>query len=121
MAPPPPVLLFNLLKFLPLLLGKINRDLVMHSHHDFMNTLAGVAPHLPELGCGFIDDRRYFSRLFWRQAELRAEALLHPVTHPGRAMALNDKVPSVPSAESSASDATSHEDKKKSGNKFPLQ
>jgi hypothetical protein len=120
-VPPLSLSFFDLPKFLPLLVGKSNRDLVVRFHYDFMNKSAGVAPHLPELAGRFIDDRRHFGRLFRCQAELRAESLLHPVTHSARAMNLRDKVPSVPSPESSASDATSDEDKKKSGNKFPLQ
>src|SRR5581483_940452 len=86
-----------------------------------MDAPAGVAPHFPELGGRFIDDWRNFGRLFGRQAKLRAEVLLHSVAQPAWPVTLGDKVPGVPAAESRSSNSTSDEDKKKSGNKFPLQ
>ena len=53
---PPPVLLFDLLKFLPLFVGKVDRDLLMRFRHDLMDAPAGVAPYPLELRGGFIDN-----------------------------------------------------------------
>ena len=46
---PPPVALFDLLKFLLLFVGQIGRDLLVCFRHDFMDAPAGVAPYLLEL------------------------------------------------------------------------
>ena len=54
---PPPVSLFDLLKFLPLFVGKIDRDLLVRFRHDPMDAAAGVAPYLLELRSRFIDNR----------------------------------------------------------------
>jgi hypothetical protein len=62
---PPPMPLFDLLKFLSLFVGEIHRDPVVRFCHDLMNASAGVVPHLPELDGGLIDNRRYFGDLFW--------------------------------------------------------
>jgi hypothetical protein len=44
---PPPVSLFDLLKFLPLFVGKIDRDFLVRFRHDLMDAPAGVTPYLP--------------------------------------------------------------------------
>ena len=46
---PPPVALFDLLKFLLLFVGQIGRDLLVCFSHDFMDAPAGVTPYLLEL------------------------------------------------------------------------
>ena len=51
---PPPVSLLDLLKFLPLFVGKIGRDFLVRVRHDLMNAPAGVAPYLLELRSRFI-------------------------------------------------------------------
>ena len=56
MVAPLAVSLFNLLKFLPLFVGKIGRDLRVRFRHDFMDTLARVAPYLLELRSRFINN-----------------------------------------------------------------
>lgn len=121
MMVPPPVLLFDLLKFLPLFVSKIDRDLPVRLRHGLMDTPAGVASYLPELHSRVINNWRNFADLLWRQAELRAKALLHPVANSSRTVALKEKMPVVPSSECSTGDSTSHEYKNESGNKFPPQ
>ena len=69
---PPPVSLFDLLKFLPLFVGKIDRDLLVRFRHDLMDAPAGVAPYLLELRSRFIDNWRNFRDLFRCQTKLRA-------------------------------------------------
>ena len=54
---PPPVSLFDLLEFLPLFVGKIDRDLLVRFRHDLMDAPAGVTPYLTELRSRFIDNR----------------------------------------------------------------
>ena len=116
----PPVSLFDLLKFLPLFVGKIDRDLLVRFRHDSMDAPAGVAPYLLELcGC-FIDNRRNFCRLFRCQPKLSPKPLFHSVAHSPWTVNVKEKMPSVKSPQSSARDSTSDEYKDKSGNQFPL-
>jgi len=117
---PPPVALFDLLKSLPLFVGKIDRDLLVRFRHDLMDAPAGVAPYLLELRSRFIDDWRNFGGLFRCQPKFRAKALFHSVAYSSWMVNLKEKMMSVPSAQSSASDSASDEYKDKSGNKFPL-
>jgi len=117
---PPPVSLFDLLKFLPLFVGKIDRDLLVRFRHDLMDAPASVAPYLLELRSGFIDNWRNLGELFRCQTELRAKSLFHSVAHSSWTMNLKEKMVSVQSPQSSASDSTGDEDKEKSGNKLPL-
>jgi len=82
---PPPVSLFDLLKFLPLLVGKIDRDLLVRFRHDRMDAAAGVAPYLLELRGRFIDNRRNFCDLFRCQPKLsRSRSFILSPTRPGR-------------------------------------
>jgi hypothetical protein len=117
---PPPVSLFDLLKFLPLFVGKIDRDFVVRFRHDLMHAPAGVAPYLLELRSRFIDNWRNFSDLFRCQTKLRAKPLFHSVAHSPWMVNIKEKMPSIKSPQSSASDSASDEYKDKSGNKFPL-
>ena len=117
---PPPVLLFDLLKFLPLFVGKVDRDLLMRFRHDLMDAPAGVAPYPLELRSGFIDNWRNFGDLFRCQPKLRAKPLFHSVAHSPWTVKLKEKVPSVKSPQNNARDSASDEYKNKSGNKFPL-
>jgi hypothetical protein len=117
---PPAVSFFDLLKFLPLFIGKIDRDLLVRFHHDFMDAPAGVVPYLLELRSRFIDNWRNFGDLFRCQTKLRAKALFHSVAHSSWMVNIKEKLPSVKSPQSSASDSASDEYKNKSGNKFPL-
>jgi hypothetical protein len=120
MVAPPAVSLFDLLKFLPLFVGKADRDLLVRFGHDFMDAPAGVAPYLLELRSRFIDNRRDFSDLFRCQTKLRAKVLFHSVADSPWTVNVKEKMPSVKSPQSSASDSASDENKNKSGNKFPL-
>ena len=43
---PPPVSLFDLLKFLPLFVGKIDCDFLVRFRHELMDAPARVAPYL---------------------------------------------------------------------------
>jgi hypothetical protein len=117
---PPPVSLFELLKFLPLLVGKIDRDLLVRFRHDPMDAAAGVAPYLLELRGRFIDNRRNFCDLFRCQPKLSPKPLFHSVADSPWTVTVKEKMPSVKSPQSSASDSASDEYKDKSGNKFPL-
>ena len=53
---PPPVPLFDLLKFLPLFVGKVRCDLLVRFGHDLMDASAGIAPYSLELRSRFIDN-----------------------------------------------------------------
>jgi hypothetical protein len=117
---PPPVSLFDLLKFLPLFVGKIDRDLLVRFRHDPMDAAAGVAPYFLELRSRFIDNRRNFCGLFRCQPKLRAKPLFHSVANSPWTVNVKEKMPSVKSPQSSAGDSASDEYKDKSGNKFPL-
>jgi len=63
---PPPVSLLDLLKFLPLFVGEVGRDLLVRFGNDLMDAPAGVAPYLLQLGGGLIDNWRNFGELFRR-------------------------------------------------------
>lgn len=117
---PPPVSLLDLLKFLPLFVGKIDCNFLVRIRHELMDALARVAPYLTELRSRFIDNWRNFCDLFGRQSKLSAKALFHSIGHPSWTVNIKEKMASVKSAESSASDSTSDEYKDKSGNQFPL-
>ena len=120
MVAPLAVSLFDLLKFLPLFVGKIDRDFVVRFRHDLMHAPARVAPYLLELRSRFIDNWRNFSDLFRCQTKLRAKPLFHSVAHSPWMVNIKEKMPSIKSPQSSASDSASDEYKDKSGNKFPL-
>ena len=120
MVAPPPVPLFDLLKLLSLFVSKICRDLLVRFRHDLMDAPAGVAPYLLELRIRFIDDWRNFGDLFRCQPKFRAKALFHSVAHSPWMVNIKEKMPSIKSPQSSASDSASDEYKDKSGNKFPL-
>jgi|SRR5580704_8067443 hypothetical protein len=117
---PPPVTLFDLLKFLLLFVGQIGRDLLVGFRDDFMDAPAGVPPYLLELRSRFINNWRNFGDLFGCQTKLRAKPLFHSVAYSSWTVNLKEKMMSVPSTQSSASDSASDEYKDKSGNKFPL-
>jgi hypothetical protein len=117
---PTPVPLFDLLEFLPLFVGEVNRDVLMRFRHDLVHAPAGVAPNLPKLRSRFIDNWRNLCHLFRCQPKLRAKALFHSVAHSSRTVILKEKMPRVKSAQSSASDSTGDEYKDKSSNKFPF-
>jgi len=117
---PPPVSLLDLLKFLPLFVGKIDRDFLVRLRHDLMDAPAGVAPYLLELRSRFIDNWRNLCDLFRCQPKLSTKPLFHSVADSSWTVKLKEKMPSVKSSQSSASDSTSDEYKEKSGNKFPL-
>ena len=120
MVAPPPVPLFDLLKLLPLFVSKICRDLLVRFRHDLMHAPAGVAPDLLQLGSRFIDNWRNFGDLFGCQTKLRPKPLFHSVAHSPWMVNIKEKMPSIKSPQSSASDSASDEYKDKSGNKFPL-
>ena len=61
---PSPVALFDLLKFLPLSVGKIGRDFLVRFGHDLMDASAGVTPYILKLRSRFIDNWRNFGDLF---------------------------------------------------------
>jgi len=117
---PPPVLFFDLLKFLPLFVGEIGPDLLVGFGHDLMDAPAGVAPYGLQLRGRFIDNWRNLSDLFRCQAKLRAKPFLHSVTHSSWVVNLKEKMPSIQSSQSCACDSTGDEYKDKSSNKFPL-
>ena len=117
---PPPVSLLDLLKFLPLFVGKIDCNFLVRIRHELMDALARVAPYLTELRSRFIDNWRNFCDLFRCQSKLGAKALFHSVADSPWTVNVREKMPSVKSPQSSASDSASDEYKDKSGNKFPL-
>ena len=117
---PPPVSLFELLKFLPLFVGKIDCDFLVRFRHELMDALPRVAPYLTQLRSRLIDNWRNFCDLLRRQSKLSPKALFHSIGHPSWTVNIKEKMPGVKSPESSASDSTSDEYKNKSGNKFPL-
>ena len=117
---PPPVLFFDLLKFLPLFVGKIDRDLLVRFRHYRMDAPSSVATYLLKLRSRFIDNWRNFCDLFRCQLKLSAKPLFHSVAHSPRMVNVKEKMPSVKPPQSSASDSASDEYEDKSGNKFPL-
>jgi hypothetical protein len=117
---PPAVSLFDLLKFLPLFVRKIDRDLLVRFRHDRMDAPSSVAPYLLKLRSRFIDNWRNFGDLFRCQTKLRAKPLFHSVAHSPGMVNVKEKMPSVKAPQSSASDSASDEYEDKSGNKFPL-
>ena len=95
MGMPPPVPLFDLLKFLPLFVSKIGCDLLVRFRHDVMDAPAGVAPYLLKLGGSFIDNWRNFGDLFRCQTKLRAKTLLHSDAYESWMVKLKEKMPGV--------------------------
>ena len=90
---PAPMLIFDLLQFLPLLVREIGRHLSMRFVQDFTDTLAGVASHLLELRGRFIEDRRYLGHLFRGQIEFSPQPLAHFLTMVSAMMKLEEKMP----------------------------
>jgi hypothetical protein len=116
----PPVPLFDLLELLPLFVGKIDRDFRMRFRHDLVHAPASVAPNLPKLCSGFIDNWRNLCDLFRCQTQLRVKPLFHSLAHSSRTVILEEKMPSVKPAQSSASNSTGDKYKDKSKDKFPF-
>jgi hypothetical protein len=117
---PPPVALLDLVKFLPLFVGKINGHLPVPLVDDLLDTPASVVPHFLKLRSRFIDNWRNFGDLFGCQTKFRTKSLLHSGADQPWMVNIKEKMPSVKSPQSSASDSASDEYKNKSGNKFPL-
>jgi hypothetical protein len=92
---PPPVSLFDLLKFLPLFVGKIDRDFLVRFRHDLMDAPAGLAPYLLELRSRFINNWRNLSDLFRCQPKLSAKPLFHSVAHSSWRVNIKEKMPGV--------------------------
>ena len=64
---PPPVTLFDLLQFLPLLVCKVGSYLPVRFCKNLMNAVVGVAPDLPKLRGRLVDNWRNFRDLFGGQ------------------------------------------------------
>jgi hypothetical protein len=116
-----PMAFSHLFQFLPLSVGKIDSDLLVCLRHDLMDAPASVAPYFLELRSRFIDNWRNLCHLFRCQTKLRAKPLFHSVAHSSWMVNIKEKMPSVKSTESHASDSTRDEYQQETGNEFPFQ
>ena len=92
---PPSMPLFDLLKFLPLLICEIASHLLVRIGHDLMDALARVAPDNPQLRGCLVDDRRDLGDLFRCEIEFGAESLLHLRADPLGTMQFKEMMPCV--------------------------
>ena len=92
---PAPMSLFDLLKFLALLVSKIGSNLTMRFSDGLMNTSGGLLPNLSELLRCVVDDRRNFGDLFRRQVEFGAEPFLHARADLLRPMKSKEQMPGI--------------------------
>jgi hypothetical protein len=113
--------LFDLLQFLALSVREINSHLPVRLGDDLMHVPASIAPNVSQLRGGFIDNRRYFGDLFWRQVKLGTEPFFHSGADPFGTMKVKEKMPGIHSPKKRASDSPSNEHEDESGNQFPLQ
>src|SRR5436190_22497651 len=104
---PPAVSLFDLLKFLPLFVGKIDRDLLVRFRHDRMDAPSSAGPYLLKLRSRFIDNWRNFGDLFRCQTNLGAKPHLHSVAYSPAIVNVKETIPRVKCPESWASDPAS--------------
>jgi len=74
---PAAVSLFDLLQFLTLFVCEIGSHFPVRLSHRLMNAAGCVSPNISELHGCFVDDRRNFGELLWRQVKLPAESFLH--------------------------------------------
>lgn len=121
MMVPATMSLFDLLQFLPLFVCKINSDLAVGLSHGFMNAPGRVSPNFSELVRCFVDDRRNFGELFWRQLELGAESFLHSRADQFWPMKFKEVMLRVKSAKERATDSPSDKHEDEAGDEFPLQ
>src|SRR5438093_12212841 len=115
---PPAVSLFDLLKFLPLFVGKIDRDLLVRFRHDRMDAPSSVAPYLLKLRSRFIDNWRNVGDLFRCQTKRGARRRLRSDAHSPGLVCLKGKTRSRKPPQSSTSDSASDESEHKSGKKL---
>ena len=74
---PPSMPLFDLLKFLALLICEICSHLPVRLGHDLMDPLAGIAPDASQLRCCLVYDRRDLCDLLRSQIEFGTKPVLH--------------------------------------------
>lgn len=112
--------LFDLLKFLALLVSKIGSHILMGLSDGLMNAAGGVPPNFSELYRCVVDDRRNFGGLFRREVELSAEPFLHARADLFGIMKSKEQMPDVQPTEERAADSAGNKYKDESCNKFPF-
>jgi len=118
---PSPVSLLDLLQFLALFVCEVDGHLPVRLSHRLMNAPGRVSPNISELGRCFINDRRNFGDLFWRQVELAAEPFLHSRADQFRTVKCKEVMSGIRSSYERTGDSSGDEHEDKSGNEFPLQ
>ena len=113
---PAPMSLFNLLKFLALLVCEIGSHLSVRLRDGLMNTPGALLPNVSELYRCLVDDRRNFGDLFRRQVELGAEPFLHARTDLLGMMKSKEKMLGIQSSKERATDSAGGEHKDESRN-----
>ena len=113
--------LFDLLKFLALLVSKIGSHLPMRLSDGVMNTPGGLPPNFSELYRCVVDDRRNFGGLFRREVELSSEPFLHARADLLGIMKSKEQMLGVQSSEQRAADSAGDKYKDESRNQFPFQ
>lgn len=113
--------LFDLLKFLALLVSKISSHILMGLSDGLMNATGGVPPNVSELYRCVVDDRRNFGGLFRREVELSAKPFLHVRADLSGIMKSKEQMPGVQPTEERATDSPGSKYKDESPNQFPFQ
>ena len=121
MMAPATMLLFDLLQFLALFVCEIDSHLPVRLSNRLMNAPGSVSPNFSELVRCFINDRRNFGNLFWRQVELGAESFLHSRADQFGTVKGKEMMPGIQSSKERATDSPSDKHEDEAGDEFPLQ
>src|SRR5437667_4995822 len=102
MMTPATVSRFYLLWFVALFVGEIASHLPVRLSDRLVNAPGRVSPNLSELGCCFVDDRRNFGELVWRQVEFGAKSFLHARADQFKMRKLKEMMAGIQSADEGA-------------------
>jgi hypothetical protein len=121
MMSPSSMSFFDLLQFFALFVCEIDSHLPVRLGHRLMNAPGRVSPNVSELGGCFVNDRRNFGDLFWRQVKLGAESFLHSPADKFRTVKRKEMMPGVHPSKERATDSPGDKHQDESRNEFPLQ
>ena len=121
MMVPATMSLFYLLQFLALFVCEINSHLPVRVSDGLMNAPGSFSSNISQLHRCFVDDRRNFGDLFWRQVEFVPKSFLHSRADQLRMVKAKEVMLGIYSTKERASDSAGDKHEDKSRNEFPLQ
>jgi hypothetical protein len=117
---PAPMSLFDLLKFLALFVCEIGSHLPVRLSDGLMHAPARLSSNVSELRRCFVNNRRNFGDLFWRQVKLGAEPFLHSRADLLWMMKSKEKMPGIQSSKERATNPPGDKHKDEPRDQFPF-